>query len=85
MENVSILMYLKSKRMQRRKPNLPTRNRRWQEKEVSLRSIDPSRWDQNKQRGTETLRGNHQIKQNACVGRKQHLLQNRSWLMDTLK
>jgi hypothetical protein len=47
------------------------------------RSIDPSRWDQNKQRGTETLRGNHQIKQNACVGRKQHLLQNRSWLMDT--
>jgi hypothetical protein len=61
MENVSILMYLKSRKNAKEKANLPTRNRRL-EREVSLsRSIDPSRWDQNKQREGQ-LRGNHQTK-----------------------
>jgi hypothetical protein len=36
-------------------------------RELSLSKYRPESWDQNKQRGQ--LRGNHQVKQNACVGR----------------
>jgi hypothetical protein len=67
MENVSILMVPESRENAKGESQIYLMTVDGKRRELSLSKYRPESWDQNKQRGQ--LRGNHQVKQNACVGR----------------